>query len=101
MSSKKTAWQTRIKTPRCPLLIQNSQLEFYRRKPLFISLRNLAFQSYRPFSRKTPADVEALCDSIVGVSRLAVTLGDQLVGLDINPLIVLPKGQGVIAVDAV
>jgi succinyl-CoA synthetase beta subunit len=50
---------------------------------------------------KPAADVEALCDSIVGVSRLAVTLADQLVGLDINPLIVLPKGQGVIAVDAV
>ena len=49
---------------------------------------------------KPPADVDALCDAIVGVSRLAVALGDQLLGLDINPLIVLPKGDGVIAVDS-
>jgi acetate---CoA ligase (ADP-forming) len=50
---------------------------------------------------KPPADVEALCGAIVGVSYLAVALGDQLLGLDINPLIVLPKGQGAVAVDAV
>ena len=50
---------------------------------------------------KPPADIDALCDAMVGVSRLAIELGDQLVGLDINPMIVLPKGQGVVAVDAV
>jgi acetyltransferase len=50
---------------------------------------------------KPPADVDALCDAIVNVSRLAMSLGDQLHGLDINPLIVLPKGQGAVAVDAV
>jgi acyl-CoA synthetase (NDP forming) len=49
---------------------------------------------------KPPADADALCDAIVGVSRLAVSLGDQIVGLDINPLIVLPKDNGVVAVDA-
>ena len=49
---------------------------------------------------KPPADADALCDAIVGVSRLAASLGDQLVGLDINPLIVLPKDDGVVAVDA-
>jgi succinyl-CoA synthetase beta subunit len=50
---------------------------------------------------KPPADVDALCNIIVSVSRLAVSLRDQLAGLDINPLIILPKGQGVVAVDAV
>ena len=50
---------------------------------------------------KPPADVDALCGAIVGLSQLAVALGDQLLGLDINPMIVLPKGQGAIAVDAV
>jgi succinyl-CoA synthetase beta subunit len=49
---------------------------------------------------KPPADVDALCEAIVGVSQLASSLGEQLVGLDINPLIVLPKGNGVVAVDA-
>jgi succinyl-CoA synthetase beta subunit len=41
-----------------------------------------------------------LCQAVVGVSHLAMSLGDRLAGLDINPLIVLPKGEGVIAVDA-
>jgi acetate---CoA ligase (ADP-forming) len=49
---------------------------------------------------KPPADLDALCGAIVGLSRLASSLGDQLAGLDINPMIVLPKGNGVIAVDA-
>jgi acyl-CoA synthetase (NDP forming) len=49
---------------------------------------------------KPAADVDALCDAIVGLCRLASSLGEQLAGLDINPLIVLPRGQGVIAVDA-
>jgi acetyltransferase len=49
---------------------------------------------------KPPADVDALCDALVGLSRLASALADQLGGLDINPLIVLPKGSGVVAVDA-
>jgi acetate---CoA ligase (ADP-forming) len=49
---------------------------------------------------KSAADIDALCDAIVGVSRLAWGLGDQLAGLDINPLIVLPEGKGVVAVDA-
>jgi succinyl-CoA synthetase beta subunit len=39
-----------------------------------------------------------LCEAIVGLSRLAVGLGDQLAGLDINPLIV--QSKGVVAVDA-
>jgi len=50
---------------------------------------------------KPAADIDALYHAIVSVSHLAVSLGDQLAGLDINPLIVLPRGQGVVAVDAV
>jgi acetyltransferase len=49
---------------------------------------------------RPPADIDGLCDAIVGLSRLASSLGEQLAGLDINPLIVLPEGQGVLAVDA-
>jgi acetyltransferase len=50
---------------------------------------------------KPASDVDALCETIVAVSNLAASLGDQLNGVDINPLIVLPKGQGAVAVDAV
>ena len=48
---------------------------------------------------KPPADMDALCDAIVAVSNLAVGLGEQLLALDINPLVVHTKGHGVVAVD--
>ena len=43
-------------------------------------------------------DVKALVDTIMKVQRLAVDNADQLAELDINPLVVLPKG--VVALDA-
>jgi acetate---CoA ligase (ADP-forming) len=50
-------------------------------------------------SRPAP-DLEALADTLVRVSHLAMHLGGHLAELDINPLMVLPSGQGVKAVDA-
>jgi acetyltransferase len=47
----------------------------------------------------TPADTDALVDTIVALSRLSVDLRDRLEALDINPLIV--QAKGVDAVDAV
>jgi acetyltransferase len=46
------------------------------------------------------ADVKALADSLVRVSHLAMHLEGRLAELDINPLMVLPAGQGVKALDA-
>jgi acetate---CoA ligase (ADP-forming) len=41
-----------------------------------------------------------LADTLVRVSYLAIHIEEHLAELDINPLTVLPKGQGVKAVDA-
>ena len=46
------------------------------------------------------ADLGALADTLVRVSHLAMHLEAHLAELDINPLMVLPSGQGVKAVDA-
>jgi acetyltransferase len=48
---------------------------------------------------EAPGDLDALADLIVQVGNLATaeTLIDQL---DLNPVFVYPKGQGVVAVDA-
>jgi hypothetical protein len=44
-------------------------------------------------------DREAVIDAIVGLGRLAVE--DPLVAaVDINPLLVRPKGRGILALDA-
>jgi acyl-CoA synthetase (NDP forming) len=47
-----------------------------------------------------PSDVDALVDTILRVQRMAMELGDSLAELDINPLMVLPHGQGAVALDA-
>jgi acetate---CoA ligase (ADP-forming) len=44
-------------------------------------------------------DVEALANALVQVSQLAITYSDEIAEMDINPLIVRPKGQGVVALD--
>lgn len=53
------------------------------------------------FRGRPRADVEALVDAIVAFSRMAAQLGDRLVEAEINPLFVLPQGQGVRAADGV
>ena len=47
---------------------------------------------------RTKGDVKALVDTIMKVQRLAVDNADRIAELDINPLVVLPKG--VVALDA-
>jgi acetyltransferase len=49
---------------------------------------------------RAPADVAALARTLVAVSNLGVHLADVVTEVDINPLLVLPEGSGVVAVDA-
>ncbi|MFE4332172.1 acetate--CoA ligase family protein [Streptomyces sp. NPDC056831] len=47
-----------------------------------------------------PVDVDALVEVVLRVQRMALELGDDLAELDINPLMVLGRGQGAVALDA-
>ena len=47
-----------------------------------------------------PRDVDALAQALVQVAALAWVLRGRLQELDINPLLVRPRGHGVIAADA-
>jgi acyl-CoA synthetase (NDP forming) len=49
---------------------------------------------------RPPGDLAALVDAIMRLQRLALEVGDDIDELDINPLMVLPRGEGVVAVDA-
>ncbi|UCF04040.1 MAG: acetate--CoA ligase family protein [bacterium] len=49
---------------------------------------------------KAKADVEAIADVLVKVSRMALDLEEHVAELDINPLLALPEGKGVRVADA-
>ena len=53
------------------------------------------------FRGRPKADAHALADAIVAFSKMAAKLGDRLVEAEINPVFVLPAGQGVRAADGV
>ncbi len=58
------------------------------------------YETLKEFRGKPEADVKGIVDVLMKVSRLAVDLGDVLSEIDINPLMVLDKGKGVKAADA-
>ena len=47
-----------------------------------------------------PADVEALAATLARVSQFAAAYADEVESVDINPFLVLPQGQGGLALDA-
>lgn len=47
-----------------------------------------------------PADEEALADALAQLSAFAAANADVLETIDVNPFIVLPEGEGAVAVDA-
>ncbi|MBN3766566.1 acetate--CoA ligase family protein [Burkholderia sp. Ac-20365] len=53
------------------------------------------------FRGRPRADIDALAAAIVAFAQMAVRLGARLVEAEINPLFVLPAGQGVRAADGV
>ncbi len=55
----------------------------------------------RGFRGAPPADEAALVDAMVRLSQFAARHREHLAEMDVNPVIVLPQGQGVMALDAV
>ncbi|WP_420562005.1 acetate--CoA ligase family protein [Thalassobaculum sp.] len=47
-----------------------------------------------------PADVDALAELLAKVSVFAASEGDRIESVDLNPVRVLPKGEGCVALDA-
>ncbi|MBI2989088.1 MAG: acetate--CoA ligase family protein [Deltaproteobacteria bacterium] len=62
------------------------------------SLRGRAI--LRGFRGSPPADVDALAETASRLSWLAYDLGEDVLEIDLNPVLVLPAGQGAVAVDA-
>ena len=47
-----------------------------------------------------PSDVDALADLLSALSRFAAAHGDRIESIDLNPVLVLPQGEGVAPLDA-
>ncbi|MDR0480485.1 MAG: acetate--CoA ligase family protein [Gallionellaceae bacterium] len=54
----------------------------------------------RGFRGQPEADEEALVEAMVRLSQFAKHHADALAEMDVNPVIVLPKGKGILALDA-
>lgn len=50
---------------------------------------------------KAPLDIEAVAKSIVALSHLGAATQDVIASIEVNPLMVLERGQGVVGVDVV
>ena len=71
------------------------------RAELLQALQSLAmWPMVTGYRGRAAGDVEAVLDAIEVIIAYATAHADRLLELDVNPLLVLPQGQGVLAVDA-
>ena len=59
-----------------------------------------ALKALAGYRGKPAGDLDALAKALVALSQLAVADGPTVAEAEVNPLIVRPKGEGVVAVDA-
>ena len=59
-----------------------------------------AYKLILGFRGNAAGDMEAIVDAVLAVAAFAESNQERLMELDINPLLVLPEGQGVVAADA-
>ena len=78
-----------------------SLLPPWTRNSIEAGLRSLTVAKlFRGYRGKPAADVDALIEAVLCVARYAAANVSRLVELDVNPIIVRPKGRGAVAVDA-
>lgn len=58
------------------------------------------FQVLQGARGQEPADLEALQELLLQIGQLALDLKDEIQELDLNPVLVMPEGQGLKVVDA-
>jgi acyl-CoA synthetase (NDP forming) len=59
-----------------------------------------ALKALAGYRGKPRGDLDALARALVALSQLAVSAGPAVAEAEVNPLMVRPDGQGVVAVDA-
>ncbi len=78
-----------------PLLLPTSRTEVEK------ALRSLQTATLLfGFRGRPEGDLDAVIDAVMAIAAYAESHADSLIELDVNPLMVLPEGQGVVAADA-
>ena len=77
------------------LLLPTSREQIRRAVSRLVAAKLLAGYRGRP-----PGDLDAVVEAIAAVAAFAEAHRDRLIELDVNPLLVRPKGGGAVAVDA-
>jgi hypothetical protein len=62
--------------------------------------RTSAGRLLRGYRGAPRCDEDSVLAALIALGRLAHDLGDAIESIDINPLVALPAGQGVVALDA-
>ena len=84
-------------------LLQDAQTLFFpvAREEVLHALQALkVWPLLAGFRGKAAGDVQALVDAVLAIAAYAQAHAHCLLELDVNPVLVLPQGQGVLAVDA-
>jgi len=71
-----------------------------RRKALDMLDQTHAARLLRGYRGSAVLDIDAVADALVALGRIAVDLAGIVQSIDINPFVVLPQGQGGMALDA-
>ena len=71
-----------------------------RQKALDMLDQTHAARLLRGYRGSAALDIDAVADALVALGRIAVDLADIVQSIDINPIVVLPQGQGAMALDA-
>jgi acetyltransferase len=71
-----------------------------RQKAIDMLDQTHAARLLRGYRGSAALDIDAVADALVALGRIAVDLADIVQSIDINPFVVLPRGQGAMALDA-
>jgi len=77
---------------RLPPLGQEEALEMVR--------ETKCYKLISGFRGRPEGDIEELCRALISIGQLAMDYKGRIKALDINPLFIMPKGQGIVAIDA-
>ncbi|MCZ6884950.1 MAG: acetate--CoA ligase family protein [Alphaproteobacteria bacterium] len=71
-----------------------------KKEALMMIRRLKSFKLLRGYRGNPPADVAALADAVVGLSRFMAASDGKIAEIDLNPVMVLAKGKGIRIADA-